>query len=74
MNQIAQRPAHLVFSLMETMHMVEAGLERALEQVGLSLAKYRVLSTLAEADEPLNLSTLAERCSCVRSNMTQSPA
>ena len=61
----------MAFTLIETMHAVEAGLERALEQVGLSLAKYGVLSKLAEAGEPLNLSTLAERCSCVRSNMTQ---
>ena len=71
MNQVAGRPAHVAFTLIETMHAVEAGLEAALEQVGLSLAKYGVLSKLAEAGEPLNLSTLAERCSCVRSNMTQ---
>src|SRR5688572_18932870 len=70
-NQIAGRPAHVAFTLIETMHAVELGLEKALEQVGLSLAKYGVISKLAEAGEPLNLSTLAERCSCVRSNMTQ---
>ena len=70
-NHIAARPAHVAFTLIETMHAVEADLERALEGVGLSLAKYGVLSKLVEAGEPLNLSTLAERCSCVRSNMTQ---
>jgi DNA-binding MarR family transcriptional regulator len=68
---MAARPAHVAFTLIETMHAVEMGLEKALEQVGLSLAKYGVISKLAEAGEPLNLSTLAERCSCVRSNMTQ---
>ena len=70
-NQVGSRPAHVAFTLIETMHAVEMGLEKALEQVGLSLAKYGVISKLAEAGEPLNLSTLAERCSCVRSNMTQ---
>lgn len=68
---MASRPAHVALSLIETLHTVEARLEQALEAVGLSLAKYGVLSRLAEAGEPLNLSTLAERCSCVRSNMTQ---
>jgi DNA-binding MarR family transcriptional regulator len=37
----------------------------------LSLAKLGVLSKLVAAGEPLPLGTLAERCACVRSNITQ---
>jgi DNA-binding MarR family transcriptional regulator len=46
-------------------------LETALDRVGLSLAKFGALSKLVAAGEPLPLSTLAERCACVRSNITQ---
>ena len=48
-----------------------ARLERALEAVGLSHPKYEVLSHLVRAGEPLPLSELASRLSCVRSNVTQ---
>jgi DNA-binding MarR family transcriptional regulator len=61
----------LAFLLLETAHEAEARLEGALAPAGLSLAKLNVLSRLVEAGEPLPLSGLAERCSCVRSNMTQ---
>jgi DNA-binding MarR family transcriptional regulator len=46
-------------------------LEAALEPLGLSLAKFGALTKLVAAQEPLPLSTLAERCACVRSNITQ---
>ena len=46
-------------------------MEEALGAVGLSMAKYGLLGQLAEAGEPLTLSELAERVSCVRSNITQ---
>lgn len=39
--------------------------------MGLSMAKHSALSRLQEAGEPLTLSELAERLSCVRSNITQ---
>jgi DNA-binding MarR family transcriptional regulator len=52
-------------------HAVQARLEAALEPLGLSLAKFGVLANLATAGEPLPLSALAERCACVRSNITQ---
>jgi DNA-binding MarR family transcriptional regulator len=61
----------LTYLLLETVHEVEARLETALGQVGLSLAKLNVLSRLVEAGDPMPLGCLAERCSCVRSNMTQ---
>lgn len=46
-------------------------MEEALGKVGLSMAKHSALSRLAESGEPLTLSELAEKLSCVRSNITQ---
>ena len=46
-------------------------MEEALGTVGLSVAKQSALTKLAEAGEPLTLSELAARLSCVRSNITQ---
>lgn len=64
-------PAPLAFLMLETVHQMEEQLETALGRVGLSLAKFGVLARLAEAGEPVALGSLADRCSCVRSNMTQ---
>jgi DNA-binding MarR family transcriptional regulator len=61
----------IVFRVLGAAHEVEARLEGALDALGLSLAKFNVLSRLAEMDETLPLSQLADRCSCVRSNITQ---
>lgn len=60
-----------MFALIAAAHTVEARLDEALAEVGLSMAKHGVLRLLVEAGEPLALSELAERQSCVRSNMTQ---
>jgi DNA-binding MarR family transcriptional regulator len=46
-------------------------LEQALENVGLSPAKYQALDALVRAGEPLALSELAGKLRCVRSNITQ---
>lgn len=46
-------------------------IESALSAIGLSAAKFETLQHLATAEEPLALSELAERASCVRSNITQ---
>lgn len=64
-------PHALAFELLGALSSVEARLEAALEPLGLSLAKFGALSKLVAADAPLPLSTLAERCACVRSNITQ---
>jgi DNA-binding MarR family transcriptional regulator len=61
----------LVFRVIGAGHEVEGRLEGALGAVGLSLSKFNVLARLAETEEPMPLSQLADRCSCVRSNMTQ---
>ena len=59
------------WELLRTLHEVELHIEAALEPIGLSLPKLGVLSKLVAAGEPLPLGTLAERCACVRSNITQ---
>jgi DNA-binding MarR family transcriptional regulator len=67
-----ERPdATLAAELIGTLHAIEARLDAALEALGLSLAKYKVLSMLVAAGEPLPLGALAERSACVRSNITQ---
>src|SRR6266550_4232138 len=60
-----------MFSLLEAAHRVEARVESALATVGLSMPKFSVLNELVDASEPLALSELANRLSCVRSNITQ---
>ena len=47
-----------------------ARLEEALKSVGLSAAKYKVLSQIAKSKEPVPLRLLAEEQQCVASNMT----
>ncbi len=59
------------YALLSASGRVAERLEGALEPLGLSLAKFGALSKLVAAKEPLPLSTLAERCACVRSNITQ---
>ena len=45
-------------------------LEEALKAVGLSAAKYKVLSQIAKSKEPVPLRLLAEEQQCVASNVT----
>jgi DNA-binding MarR family transcriptional regulator len=59
------------FELLGASHRVAERLESALEPLGLSLAKFGALSKLVAAGEALPLGTLAARCACVRSNITQ---
>jgi DNA-binding MarR family transcriptional regulator len=61
----------LMFALINTGRAVEQTLEKALAQVGLSLAKFGALTHLMEAGEPISLSECAEKMTCVRSNITQ---
>lgn len=60
-----------IFSFLGAAHALEGRLEAALDTIGSSLAKHGVLSRLVEAGEPLALSELAAKQSCVRSNITQ---
>jgi DNA-binding MarR family transcriptional regulator len=61
----------LMFAVLEAANTLAERLEDALAAAGLSMAKYGVLDQLAEADDALALSELAETQSCVRSNITQ---
>jgi DNA-binding MarR family transcriptional regulator len=71
--ELVAEPAapHWTFSVLHAAHLIEDRMELALGKVGLSMAKHGALSELARAGEPLTLSQLAARLSCVRSNMTQ---
>jgi len=60
-----------MFQLVAALSAMQHRLDEALEPSGLSLAKFGLLARLASAGEPLPLRTLAERCACVRSNITQ---
>ena len=61
----------VMFSLLAAAHSVEQRMEAAMEEVGLSSAKFSALTHLVEAGEALSLSECAKRMTCVRSNITQ---
>jgi DNA-binding MarR family transcriptional regulator len=63
--------ANFTMSILHAAHAIEDRMEKALDSVGLSMAKQSALTKLQEAGSPLTLSELAERLSCVRSNITQ---
>src|SRR5262245_56859492 len=69
MNETASVSA--TYRLVWALKHIEERFENALEPLGLSLAKFGCLANLVEAGEALPLRTLADRCACVRSNMTQ---
>src|SRR5262249_40538603 len=61
----------VVFALIEAAHRIEARLEEALTGVKLSSPRFAALKVLVACDQPLSLSALAEKLTCVRSNVTQ---
>jgi len=68
---MGERPGcALTLLLLDAARAVEARVERALADEGLSLAKLGALRHLALANEPLTLTQLAERHCCGRSNVT----
>lgn len=58
-------------ALLHTASTVQSHAEVKLAAVGLSLPKLAALTALNEAGESMPLSQLAERLSCVKSNITQ---
>ena len=60
-----------LFSLLHTAEIAQSHVESSLETVGLSLPKLAALHALTEAGESMQLSQLAARLSCVKSNITQ---
>lgn len=60
-----------LFAVLHASSVLESRVEARLSDVGLSLAKLAALRRLTEAGESLPLGQLAERLSCVKSNVTQ---
>lgn len=68
----AEKPlCSFTYHLAHAAQEVEARVEHALAEVGLSLAKAKLLRHLHQSKDPLPLGALAERNSCVKSNVTQ---
>jgi len=65
-----ERKDPIFFMLLEAGRAQFGRLEDALKAVGLSAAKYYVLSQLAESRDPVALRELAQEQQCVPSNMT----
>jgi DNA-binding MarR family transcriptional regulator len=61
----------IAFSLIHAAHSIEGRFEEALAAVNLSAPKFGALSVMVAEDQPLSLSELAEKLTCVRSNITQ---
>jgi DNA-binding MarR family transcriptional regulator len=64
------RPLDLI-ALLHTAHTAQAEVESKLSALGLSLPKLLALKALSDAGESLPLGQLADRLSCVKSNITQ---
>jgi DNA-binding MarR family transcriptional regulator len=60
-----------LFAVLHTSSVLESRVEAKLSEIGLSLAKLAALRRLSEAGGSLPLGQLAERLSCVKSNVTQ---
>jgi DNA-binding MarR family transcriptional regulator len=71
MNSGGRRPPVELMAILHAAHAAEAEVESKLNGVGLSLAKLLALKVLVDAGDPLPLGQLAERLSCVKSNITQ---
>jgi DNA-binding MarR family transcriptional regulator len=61
----------IAYSLIHAAHSIEGHFDKALAAVNLSGPKFAALSVLVAQDQPLSLSELAEKLTCVRSNVTQ---
>src|SRR5881296_1451710 len=60
-----------LFAVLHASSVLECRLEERLASVGLSIAKLAALCRLADAGGSLPLGQLADRLSCVKSNVTQ---
>src|SRR2546423_13507109 len=60
-----------LFAVLHASGVLETRVESKLADVGLSIAKLAALHVLVKAGESLPLGQLAERLSCVKSNVTQ---
>jgi len=71
MNDRADAASVGILTLLHTAYAAQAEVESKLSAVGLSWAKLAALKALLDAGESLPLGQLAERLSCVKSNITQ---
>ena len=71
MNDTGREEQAGLFTLLHAAEVAGSHVESKLAAVGLSLAKLAALTALREAGESMPLSQLAERLSCVKSNITQ---
>ena len=71
MNHVGDVQATVVGRLLQAATTVQAHVEAQLAPIGLSLPKLIALTALREAGDSLPLSQLADRLSCVKSNITQ---
>jgi DNA-binding MarR family transcriptional regulator len=71
MNNVGDAPAAVVRGLLHAATTVQAHVEARLAPAGLSLPKLAALTALRAAGDSLPLSQLADRLSCVKSNITQ---
>jgi DNA-binding MarR family transcriptional regulator len=60
-----------LLAVLHAAHAAENTVEARLNGVGLSFAKLMALQALSAAGDPMPLSQLADRLSCVKSNITQ---
>ena len=60
-----------VLSWIEAGYLLGGKIEKALEELGISLAKLKVITYLAESRQSLSLTEIAAKLNCVRSNVTQ---
>src|SRR5215467_1298585 len=67
---MASEPSGL-FAVLHASGVLESRVESKLSEAGLSLAKLAALHQLSRAGDSLPLGQLAERLSCVKSNVTQ---
>src|SRR5918995_3526110 len=70
MNKARGNPVEFL-SLLHAASAAEGAVEAKLNAIGLSLPKLLALKALSDAGESLPLGQLAERLSCVKSNITQ---
>lgn len=71
MNKVPGSDPVELLSLLHAASAAEAAVEGKLSAIGLSLPKLLALKALSDAGESLPLGQLAERLSCVKSNITQ---
>lgn len=68
---VAETEPSGLFAVLHASGVLESRLESKLSEVGLSIPKLAALQVLVRAGESLPLGQLAERLSCVKSNVTQ---